>query len=924
MVDIDTSVLLRNNTGNKTKESLVGGFVVRTGVFNRIYKEVRTSKGFRHENYLIIGQRGAGKTTLLYRLKYAFEDDAKLMATVIPIMFSEEQYNLLDLYSLWQGVADYLEEFPGFDTLPEEISTINLAYSEREAKAFEILQNRLLATGKTVTLFIENIDVFFKKLGKEGQARFKSVLVDSSPVRLICSSTVYFESVSSPKELFHDFFEIIELRGLSKTESSKLLYQLAGQFKQLEKIKIIITNHPKRLESLRRLTGGNPRIISYLFQIFLDNENGKAIIDLYKLLDDITFLYKAELDQLSPQQQRVIDSIARNWDAISTKEMSVKTGIEGKQISSILNVLEKNQVIEIVPTKTKNNLYRLKDRFLNIWYLMRFGRNHERADVVWLVRFYDVWCDQTELSNHINEHIKNLKNGQYDVGAALDMGNVFLSCANVPGHVKYDIYKTTKSILPLHKIKELKLSRSVIYDSLRGLVEDKKFDEAIEVLNGLNPVEKYYDIASWVYYMKGDLDKSVDLLVRLYDIKPSGDLAMQIAGLYETQSHYNKSIQYYKLAISDQIWEAYYHLGTISYNNGNLEEAEDYFLSGINNGVDKCYNSLAAVYYNSGRLDNSAKLLQEAIANGNTFKSLKINLALIYHKQLQTDKAIALLHEVINQGDLKAYVNLATIYITKEEPDLLTARMLLEEAIDKGYTKAYHHLARLYLKEDNIKQAEYYLFQGYERKDAESAHLLGHFYCEGDDWLKGEEYFISAIKWGKLSALMCLGECILTDKRNDRKTFILKLFKKYQQKIHGEIAIELTYIKILIWSNNLKAAVDKLQHIGTIVANKIESRKSDERFVDNIINDLTTIFIMLMAKEQYGVLYSMFSNKDFSYKSMLRPVYFSLMNFMKDEFPNEYLKPGAEFRETVNEIINKVFDYRKEEMSNSKQSNDMM
>ena len=45
-------------------------------------------------------------------------------------------------------------------------------------------------------------------------------------------------------------------------------------------------------------------------------------------------------------------------------------------------------MVEKVETKTKNHLYRLEERFFNIWYLMRFGRKtHQR--VLWLVRFFE-------------------------------------------------------------------------------------------------------------------------------------------------------------------------------------------------------------------------------------------------------------------------------------------------------------------------------------------------------------------------------------------------------------------------------------------------------------------------------------------------------------------------------------------------------
>src|SRR5690606_3658339 len=181
-------------------------------------------------------------------------------------------------------------------------------------------------------------------------------------------------------------------------------------------------------------------------------ENGKAIKDLYLLIDTLTLLYKSELDKLSTQQQKVIDAIAKKWDAISVKEIVKKTRLESKNVSSILAYLERNQLIEKIQTSKKNHLYRIKERFMNIWYLMRFGRKHDKDNVIWLVRFFDAWCDETELTSRIKNHIKNLKGGKYDAKAAIDMGNTFLSCQHISDPLKEELIDTTISILPKNSV----------------------------------------------------------------------------------------------------------------------------------------------------------------------------------------------------------------------------------------------------------------------------------------------------------------------------------------------------------------------------------------------------------------------------------------------------------------------------------------
>ena len=43
------------------------------------------------------------------------------------------------------------------------------------------------------------------------------------------------------------------------------------------------------------------------------------------------------------------------------------------------------------------NLYYLRERFFNIWYLMRNAPKRNQTKVIWLVRFLENWYDPAEL-----------------------------------------------------------------------------------------------------------------------------------------------------------------------------------------------------------------------------------------------------------------------------------------------------------------------------------------------------------------------------------------------------------------------------------------------------------------------------------------------------------------------------------------------
>lgn len=805
----DTNLVLRNNTGNKTKSSLIEGFVVRTKIFSNVFLDIQQAvANVPGSNYLFIGQRGAGKTTLLYRLKYAIDDNPDLAKDTITVMFSEEQYNLLELINLWECTAEYLEDCPGFERLADEIEDIDVDGSQREELAYEVLENKLIKKGKRIIVFIENIDVFFKKIGLSGQERLLKVLETSTVISMICSATTHFDGIDS----FSDPFKIIQLHGLTRSESVKLLYALAKQKGEVDHIQHVIREHPKRLESLRRLTGGNPRIISYLFQIFLDNENGRAIIDLYQLLDDITFLYKAELDQQSPQQQKVIDVIARNWDAIPTKDIAQRTGIESKHVSAILKALEKNQVVERVATKTKNHLYRLKDRFLNIWYLMRFGKKKDKQSVIWLVRFYDIWCDRSELSRKIESHINSLQSEEFDATAALDLGNAFLSCKNVAPDVRIRLYKATKKILPDEFVNQL---ASPIQEAIQEFVRINDFEKAIEALNEIQLKNKeYYQIASWVYFKKGDYETTIDLLEQFYLTDPTGENAFAIGStVYSALFNAEGAVRFFEKALDDHgIKEAAVELGRIYLNDlDDLTKAKRYLIDALQYGIE-----------------------------------------------------------------------------------------------DKG--ELYALLGDLYMELEDPVEAENYLLKGVELNNAIAAHRLGHFYDDNDDWDKTVEYFLKSLAWGKTSSLMCLFVSSFDKERADKKEFLLKIFEENIDKVKKNPARMVGYARLLLWNNLVEKSASILSEIDVDLLEMFDN--DDEASQVRAVNELIRLFTLLIAKGEYHVADDIFRDSKMDYKQLLRPVYYTLMYYMQNEYPNEYLKAGQELTETIEEVQEVIKYYR--------------
>ncbi|WP_295438649.1 NACHT domain-containing protein [uncultured Thiodictyon sp.] len=357
------------------------------------------------EHVIVQGQRGQGKTSLLRRIQIALRDNQETRDWLIPLLFREELYGVTSLCRLWEEAASLLCDRPGFTGLPEAIEAAwETPYYEKDC--YLILDRALADQGLRLVLLIDNIGDLFGKLKRPEQQRLREILHTTKRIQILGASTVMLEQHYDHGAPFYQFFREINLPGLSQEEALTLLRHL-GTAEQQARLEEVIVHTPGRIETLRRLTAGVPRTLVLLFEILLDRD-GNAFRDLELLLDRVTPLYKHRMDDLPTQQQAIVDAVALGWDALSAGEIARATRLPSKQIAAQLKQLERANVIHTEATSTKNNLYRLAERFFNIWYLMRHGRPGDRRRALWLVRFLEIWCSPDDLRARALGHLTML------------------------------------------------------------------------------------------------------------------------------------------------------------------------------------------------------------------------------------------------------------------------------------------------------------------------------------------------------------------------------------------------------------------------------------------------------------------------------------------------------------------------------------
>jgi TPR repeat protein len=664
------------NPSELTKSELIENFVIRTREFAQIFEIIQKDEMQNPPQHIIIqGQRGTGKSTLLLRLSYAIKDDPALNKWLIPVVSDEESWGISTLAEFWQHTAEDIEEIDSdFIGLADEMDK----YEEEDnfdEKSFEILQSKLVATNKKLVLFIDNFGDLVKKFNRKEHQRLREMLLTSNNLRIIAASSVVLEFTYKYSEPFYQFFKVFTLKNLNKQEAESLLLKLGESYK-VNTIKDLIKNEPQRVEALRRITNGVPRTIVLLYEIFVDNETGNAFRDLEFILDRVTPLYKHRMDDLKAEAQKIINTLALNWDPMPVKDIVEVTKIQSKQVSAQLAYLEKNSIITKQRTRTKNNVYYLSERFFNIWYLMRRGRKKHKNKVRFLVEFLELWCT----SNRLLKITADLKNGMHN-GTVYEKHALYmteaLACTLKNSSIQHSLIEETRKYLQDQKsdlVSELSPSDIEIHNKIVELLEQDDEIKAIEIVNKMR--------------------------IKIYDENT-------IIGMcYANINNFNKAEEFYLKAIGKNDFTAMYNLAVLyQMKYKDINKAEEFYLKANEQGHSYAMNNLGALYQTEYKDINKAEeFYLKAAEQGNS--DAMCNLALLYQKEYKDiNKAEEFYLKAIKKNNPTAMYNYAFVLFIKREKKKEALRLAKKSfAINKEFNRLYTFLIML-LWNDEIEEA---------------------------------------------------------------------------------------------------------------------------------------------------------------------------------------------------------------------------
>jgi len=356
-------------------ETLLAEFTARRSLLKQILEIIRSNQlGHPTQSLLIIGPRGMGKSTLLWAVAHSINlKEEKLLKQWQPVVFDEESRRIGDLADFWLECISQWEVATGRRNGNAD-ALLDSGARDIERLAREKFIQLLIGQQRRAILLVDNIDAIFSNFNNpEAEHRLRSFLMESDRLMLIGAAPSLFPEVSSIEHAFYDYFRTFHLHPLSFDETVSCLLELAQQ-RGDEKTREVLNKGHGKLRSIHLLTGGNPRLLKTFYRLLAEGFQKETRQELEALLDEFTPYFKAIVDALPAQQQKIFDAVALAWDPVEVSAVSRQTRLASNQVSAQLRSMVRGGLLLEVPISSKKKTYLLADRFSNIHYLMRHGR----------------------------------------------------------------------------------------------------------------------------------------------------------------------------------------------------------------------------------------------------------------------------------------------------------------------------------------------------------------------------------------------------------------------------------------------------------------------------------------------------------------------------------------------------------------------
>lgn len=323
-----------------------------------------TAGGLRH--HLLVGPRGIGKTHILSLVASrvrAADPDAR---SVVVAWLDEDPWSIRTYGKFLAAIAAAVAHETGDAQLAAAAAELRRDPEGADgARGEELLRHTV--DRRRLVLLAENLDEVFRRIGSEGESRFRAFAEDWGQMLVLATTPQLFAGVRRHASPFYGFFAIDHLDELSLESAITLMRRIADLRRDERLLQFLETDVARRrLAAVEALAGGHPRV----WLLLAGCVSVPAIEELVPLfleaLDELTPYYQDRLRELGDQQQEIVVLLAEAGGALSNRALSEQSGIPQKQVATALRQLTERGYVRSASLPAD---LRSGDRRMSFWEL---------------------------------------------------------------------------------------------------------------------------------------------------------------------------------------------------------------------------------------------------------------------------------------------------------------------------------------------------------------------------------------------------------------------------------------------------------------------------------------------------------------------------------------------------------------------------
>ncbi|MEW5734076.1 MAG: tetratricopeptide repeat protein [Thermodesulfobacteriota bacterium] len=402
--------ILPYTPGNMSYQELKACFVARQALLDELLETLKDqAQAETLQHWMILGSRGMGKTHLIRLYFHEILRRPGLSASWIPILMNEEEPEVFNLSTFFTRILEMLAESlenigenddaAAVAAFVEEQRGAGLAPARLADRSVDFLKGFSQKKKKRLVVLLENADDLFTKCLPEPTdvQKLRRLLSTESFLLVIGASPTFFTGISRHDGVFYDFFRLRRLELLGFEQARDLLVRWAQEEKDPAREEAFRAAD-SRLHTLYHLTGGNPRLLYFLYQAVTGGESLENATETFEdmLEKDLTAFYLTRMRDLPNQVQPIVITLAKSRKNLTQKEIAKQSFLPERSLGTQMKRLEEEDVVMAVSGKKgKNTVYALSDYLFRVWYQWRYAKQKEV--ILGLVEFLAIWFGRKEL-----------------------------------------------------------------------------------------------------------------------------------------------------------------------------------------------------------------------------------------------------------------------------------------------------------------------------------------------------------------------------------------------------------------------------------------------------------------------------------------------------------------------------------------------